>query len=125
MDNNPLDRIIDQSLHIPLPKGLEQRLEKRIDALAAREKRRTGRRLLYLTGGVAAALAAGIFLALQPAECGEYSSPIAVTDPAEAATVTREALRLLSTELNRGFDQVASARREIEQANRIFEQLTK
>lgn len=120
MDDKDLDRTMDEILDIPIPKGLAERLEQQIDALAAQEKRHKSRRFIYWASSAAAVmlLCVGIFFGTSTLP---HQSKLAdtYTDPAEAAIAAEKALAFMSTQLNKGFDQVSDAGQEIEKVNQI------
>jgi hypothetical protein len=118
MNDNELSRLLNEALHIPLPKGLSERLEGRIDQWASKEKKQNRRRLLYWATGAAAAiaLAVGIFFPAAP----QRQQADTYSDPHEAAIAAEQALAFMSAQLNKGLDQVSSAQEEIEKVNEIL-----
>lgn len=123
MKDEDLDRILDEALDIPLPEGLSERLEARIDALAAEEKKRTiSRRFIYWATSAAAValICIGIFLGT-----GRQAAPPQTadtfTDPQEAAVAAEKVLAFMSTQFNKGVSQVEDAGQKIEQVNHILD----
>ncbi|MDR1919557.1 MAG: hypothetical protein LBQ65_07930 [Tannerellaceae bacterium] len=118
MNDNDLDHLIDEALNIPLPPGLGERLEKRIDQYAAQEKRRRLRRLYWPVSAAAIALLCiGIFL-----QTGEQGHPAdTYSDPAEAAMAAEKALVFMSAQLNKGLAQVTTAGQEFEKVNKVID----
>jgi hypothetical protein len=122
MNDKEADRLIDESLKIPIPEGLSERLEAHIDALAANEKKRKARRFLYRATAAAAIalLCIGIFL-----ETGKPSPALSATDtfsdPKEAAVVAGQALAFMSAQLNKGIGKIEDAGQEIEKVNRLLD----
>ncbi|MDR1202858.1 MAG: hypothetical protein LBL58_14690 [Tannerellaceae bacterium] len=122
MNDKEVDRLIDESLEIPLPEGLSGRLEAHIDALAANEKKRKARRFIYRLTGAAAItlLCIGIFLGT-----GKQTPTLSMTDtfsdPEEAAVVAGQALAFMSTQLNKGIGKIEDAEQEIEKVNQLLD----
>jgi hypothetical protein len=122
MNDEEADRLIDESLEIPIPKGLSERLEAHIDTLAADEKKRKVRRFLYQATGAAAIalLCIGIFL-----KTGKHSPALSpadtFSDPKEAAVVAGQALAFMSAQLNKGIGKVEDAGQEIEKVNHLLD----
>ncbi|MDR1880999.1 MAG: hypothetical protein LBQ78_08705 [Tannerellaceae bacterium] len=129
MNDNELKQLIDaahcSASGIPIPEGLGERLSAHIDRLAADEKRHKRRRLLYRAGGVAAAglLLAGLFFSEGLFRQDKIADTF--TDPAEAAIVAENALAFMSTQLNKGMEQVSGAREEINKVNQLLYQQLK
>lgn len=114
--------LLRESAAIRLPDGFENRLEKRLDAHIAGRKPFTLRRTVYKIAGVAAAILLCISIGINQ---GVFTSkPVVMadtySDPHEAAKAAGEALLLLSTNLNKGLDQVSEAEEEIRQVNEII-----
>jgi hypothetical protein len=118
MNDNELDRLIDEALNIPLPPGLSGRLEQQIDLLAARERKRRARFLLWTAGAAAAMLALALLL---PVEQRPIRPADTYTDPREAALAAEQALTFMSAQLNRGLAQVSTAGREFEKINQVLD----
>lgn len=127
MNDKQIDELINKVLHEDqtLPEGLSQRLEQQIDAWAAAEQKETPRssfrrRSLYWLSGAAAAalLCVGIFQLTEQ----NTAQPMAdtYTNPQEAAQVAQKALALLSSNLNKGIDQMNDARQEMHKVNEIL-----
>lgn len=127
MNDKQIDELINQVLHEDqaLPEGLSQRLEQQIDAWADAEQKEMPRssfrrRSLYWLSGVAAAalLCVGIFQLTEQ----NTAQPMAdtYTNPQEAAQVAQKALALLSSNLNKGIDQMNDARQEMHKVNEIL-----
>ena len=110
---------MEDALHIPLPEGLEERLEMQIDRWALQEKKLKRRRMVYWATGMAATvlLAVGIFF---PARKQQRVDTF--TDPREAAIAATQMLAYLSSELNRGLEQAATVDRTFEQVNEIIKE---
>ena len=126
MNDKQIDELIDKALQEDgkLPEGLSERLEQYIDNLAAGEQIKkislVRRRFIYWCGGVAAALVIGIALFFQT----EYVQKKPTTadtfsDPMEAAIAANKALAFMSTQLNKGLDEVSDAQQEIHKVNKI------
>jgi cytochrome c-type biogenesis protein CcmH/NrfG len=118
MNNDNFDRLMEEALNIPLPQGLAGRLEKQIDAYAAREKSHKTHRLYRLAGLAALMLLCiGIFL-----QTGRQPHTPADTfaDPAEAAAAAEHTLAFVSAQLNKGLEQVSNAGQEFEKVNEIL-----
>lgn len=127
MNDKQIDELINKVLHEDqaLPEGLSHRLEQQIDAWAAAEQKETPRssfrrRSLYWLSGAAAAalLCVGIFQLTEQ----NTAQPMAdtYTNPQEAAQVAEKALALLSSNLNKGIDQMNDARQEMHKVNEIL-----
>jgi hypothetical protein len=125
MNDKEIDRLISEALsnEYELPEGLSDRLEQHIDQLAADGKKKTvpaRKRSLYWLSGIAASFLLGvaIFFGI---ESERVSSTMADTfsDPQEAVFVAQHALALLSTQLNKGLEQVAEAGEEVNRVNTI------
>lgn len=127
MNDKQIDELINKVLHEDqaLPEGLSRRLEQQIDAWAAAEQKETPRssfrrRSLYWLSGAAAAalLCVGIFQLTEQ----NTAQPMAdtYTNPQEAAQVAQKALALLSSNLNKGIDQMNDARQEMHKVNEIL-----
>lgn len=127
MDNKQIDELINKALadEQALPEGLSDRLEMYIDTLSdsgVRRKPRTSsfKRTLYWLSGSAASvfLAIGLFWLADT----QQSSRLADTysDPREAAIVAQQALALMSTNLNKGLNQIDEAGQEVTKINKIL-----
>lgn len=127
MDNKQIDELINKALadEQALPEGLSDRLEMYIDTLSdpgVRRKLRASsfRRTLYWLSGSAASvlLAIGLFWLAGT----QQSSRLADTysDPREAAIVAQQALALMSTNLNKGLNQIDEAGQEVTKINKIL-----
>jgi hypothetical protein len=126
MNDKEIDRLIREALshERELPKGLSDRLEQYIDQLATDGKKRIPperKRSLYRFGGIAAAFLSGIAIfflienkQVRPTMADTFS------DPQEAALVAQHALALLSTQFNKGLDQVAESGKEVNRVNTII-----
>lgn len=128
MNDKQIDELINKVLleEQALPEGLSSRLEQQIDAWAAtgqNETRRSSfrRRSLYWLSGVAAAalLCVGIFQ-LNELNRADHRMADTYTDPQEAAMVAQKALALLSSNLNKGIDQMNDAQQEMNKINNIL-----
>lgn len=125
MNDHRIDELINKALREEgeLPEGLSERLEQHIDRLAAEEKGRkvslVRRRSLYWFSGVAAALLVGIALFFQTENTQMPTTADTFQDPQEAAIAAQEALAFLSTQFNKGLDQVSDAREEVHKVNQI------
>lgn len=126
MNDKHIEELIDQALRQEqdLPEGLSERLEGYLDGLAIEEhEKQAGRvrmRALYWLTGVAAALLLGIALFFQTEN---VNRPPTTADtfntPEEAAVAAQEALAFLSTQFNKGLDQVSEAKSEVDKVNEI------
>jgi hypothetical protein len=118
MNNKDFDRLVEEALDIPIPEGLAGRLEKQIDAYAARERIHKTRRFCGFAGLAAVILLCiGIFL-----QTGRQVHAPADTfvDPAEAAVAAGHALAFVSAQLNKGLEQVSGAEQKFEKVNEIL-----
>lgn len=128
MNDKQIDELINKVLHEEqtLPEGLSQRLEQQIDAWAAVEQKETPhssfrrRSLYWLSGAVAAILllCVSIFQLIPDRD----QQPLADTysNPLEAAVAAQEALALLSSNLNKGIEQINDAQEEVDKVNYIL-----
>lgn len=127
MNDKHIDELIDRALRQEqeLPEGLSERLEGYIDQLAAvethqKQTRHAKRRTLYWLTAVAASLFLGIALFFPTEEI--HTRPTTAdtfTDPEEAALVAQEALAFLSSQFNKGLNQVSEAQEEVQKVNAI------
>ena len=127
MNDKHIDELINKVLQEDqtLPEGLSERLEQQIDSWAAAEKKETvrssfhRRSLYWLSGAVAAILllCVGIF-GLTDLNTGKQQ--LADTNPKEAAIAAQKALAFMSSNLNKGIDQINDAQQEINKVNRIL-----
>ncbi len=126
MNDKEIDELIDKVLHEEqeLPEGLSERLEQYIEQLEADEKEQKSslfrKRFLITISSVAAALLLGVAIFFQT-ERTNLQPTVADTfsDPYEAAEAAEKALAFLSTQFNKGVDQVSDAQLEIEKVNEI------
>lgn len=129
MNDKQIDELINKVLRKDqtLPEGLSERLEQQIDTWAAAEKKETvrssfRRRSLYWISGTAAAillLCVGI-AGLKDLETGKQHLADTYTNPQEAAIAAGKALAFMSSNLNKGIDQMNDAQQEINNVNRIL-----
>ena len=129
MNDKQIDELINKVLREDqtLPEGLSERLEQQIDTWAAAEKKETvrssfRRRSLYWISGTAAAillLCVGI-AGLKDLETGKQQLADTYTNPQEAAIADGKALAFMSSNLNKGIDQMNDAQQEINNVNRIL-----
>lgn len=129
MNDKQIDELINKVLRKDqtLPEGLSERLEQQIDTWAAAEKKETlrssfRRRSLYWISGTAAAillLCVGI-AGLKDLETGKQQLADTYTNPQEAAIAAGKALAFMSSNLNKGIDQMNDAQQEINNVNRIL-----
>lgn len=129
MNDKQIDELINKVLREDqtLPEGLSERLEQQIDTWAAAEKKETlrssfRRRSLYWISGTAAAillLCVGI-AELKDLETGKQQLADTYTNPQEAAIAAGKALAFMSSNLNKGIDQMNDAQQEINNVNRIL-----
>ena len=119
---------IVSATEIPLPEGLAERLEQRIDEHTRKAKRISIRRVS--SWAIAAAAVGLLCLKLFMGE-GNFSTNdrlMADTyqDPEEAAMVASQALVFVSSNLNKGMKQLDMVQNEMNNVNRILnEQLNK
>jgi len=110
---------------IPLPEGIEKRLEQKINELSCVSQPRSAKRILYWIGSAAAIalLCIGIFInEIRLPE--NHTIADTYTDPMEAAQAAEEILTFMSLQLNKGIEQIIEAEQEIYNINKsIFEQL--
>lgn len=128
MNDKDINRLIQEALsdERELPEGLSHRLEQRIDQLAADEERRIisppkKKRSLYWLGGIAASLLLGVAFFFQVENMRLTPMADTYNDPNEAAIAAQKALVLLSTQFNKGLDQVAEAGKEVDRVNTIID----
>lgn len=129
MNDKQIDELINKVLREDqmLPEGLSERLEQQIDTWAAAEKKKTlrssfRRRSLYWISGTAAAillLCVGI-AGLKDLETSKQQLADTYTNPQEAAIAAGKALAFMSSNLNKGIDQMNDAQQEINNVNRIL-----
>ena len=129
MNDKQIDELINKVLREDqmLPEGLSERLEQQIDTWAAAEKKETlrssfRRRSLYWISGTAAAillLCIGI-AGLKDLETSKQQLADTSTNPQEAAIAAGKALAFMSSNLNKGIDQMNDAQQEINNVNRIL-----
>lgn len=115
--------LIRDASETPLPKGIDKRLEKQLDRHIAKQKRYVIGRRGYQIAGIAAACLLCLSIAVNYYISPVKEMPLATDtykDPHEAAQVAGEALTFLSSNLNKGMEQVEEAQKEIEQVNRIL-----
>ncbi|MDR0428966.1 MAG: DUF3379 domain-containing protein [Tannerellaceae bacterium] len=122
MNDEELDRLIDEALEIPIPEGLSDRLEMHINALATNENKRKHRlRFIYWMSSAAAIalLCIGIFIGTG-SQSPQHQTADTFTNPEEAAIAAQQALAFLSTQLNKGMEQVENAGHKFEKVNHIL-----
>ena len=129
MNDKQIDELINKVLREDqtLPEGLSERLEQQIDSWAAAEKKETvrsschRRSLYWLSGAVAAILllCVGIF-GLTDLNTGKQQLADTYTNPQEAAIAAQKALAFMSSNLNKGIDQINDAQQELNKVNRIL-----
>lgn len=125
MNDKEVDKLIREALRSEqeLPDGLSDRLEQYIDQLAEEEKKKQKpplmkRRSMYWLSGVAASFLLGVIFFFQ-AEKAQPTIKDTYSDPYEAAIAAQDALAFLSTQLNKGLDQVSEAKEEVDKVNDI------
>ncbi|WP_291528941.1 hypothetical protein [Bacteroides sp. UBA939] len=124
MNDKDLDKLIQEALRSDqeLPEGLSGRLACSIEQWATDEKKHIvshrKKRSLYWIGSVAASLIVGVAIFFQ-VENRYVGSKDTFSDPREAAVAAQNALALLSTQLNKGLNQVSIAGEEVNKANVI------
>ncbi|MDR3140394.1 MAG: hypothetical protein LBU37_01495 [Tannerellaceae bacterium] len=122
MNDEEVDRLIDESLEIPVPEGLSARLEAHIDALAANEKKRKNGRLMYRATAAAAIALLCISIFLKTEKQSPAPSMIdTFSNPEEAAVAAGQALAFMSAQLNKGIGKVENAGQEIEKVNQLLD----
>lgn len=106
----------------PLPDGLEARLEKSLDAHISRSKKISLNSMAYKITGIAAAilLCIGILFYQNPFESTSNTTADTFKDPQEAALVASQALAFLSSNLNKGMEQVSEAQKDFQEVNTIL-----
>ena len=126
MNEQEIDQLIKQALQAEaeLPKGLEERLEKQIDALAEAERphlRLTPTRSFrWAISGIAAALIGTLFWVQLERQATPPTPADTFSDPKEAALVAEKALVMLSQNLNKGLAQAQASTEEMRQINQII-----
>lgn len=126
MNDKHIDELIDRALRDEgqLPEGLSDRLEQYIDQLATGEQQKQARRIkmrvIYWMSGVAAALLLGIAVFFQTEQINmRPTTADTFSNPEEAAQAAQEALAFLSSQFNKGLDQVSEAQGEVDKVNEI------
>lgn len=119
MNDKDFDRLLGEALHIAIPKGLGEKLEKQIDRCVEVNKKTSRRPLSYwlISAAAVALLAIGIFL---PANRRAHIPADTFTDPAEATVAAEQAITFMSAQLNKGLNRVSIARQEFEKANKTI-----
>jgi len=114
--------LLHKSSEVPIPEGLKQRLEQKLDNHISKGKRFTLRKTAYKITGIAAAILLCLGIAFYQSPFTDNSGVTADTykDPHEAALVAGQALAFLSSNLNKGMEQVNEAEKEIQQVNEIL-----
>ena len=126
MNEQEIDQLIKQALQTEaeLPKGLKERLEKQIDALAEAERPHIrwphARPFRWAIGGIAAALIGALFWVQLERKTTSPTPADTFSDPKEAALVAEQALVMLSQNLNKGLAQAQSSTEEMRQINQII-----
>ena len=126
MNEQEIDQLIKQALQAEaeLPKGLKERLEKQIDALAEAERphiRLTPTRSFrWAISGIAAALIGTLFWVQLERKATPPTPADTFSDPKEAALVAEKALVMLSQNLNKGLAQAQASTEEMRQINQII-----
>jgi hypothetical protein len=116
MNENDIDKIIDDALFIPIPDGLEKRLEQIIGSDNCKPPRR--RKLLIILASIstAAALVAAVWLIPQHSQ-GRTDT---FSDPKEAAAAAQQMLSLVSHEMEEAILPVNALDKEVANMNRII-----
>ena len=114
--------LLQESAKIPLPAGLEERLNTHLDAHIAKRKKFKLKHISYKIAGIAATILLCITIGINQGLFTDNSGVTADTykDPQEAALVAQQALIFLSQNLNKGIDQVNEAEKELQQVNEIL-----
>ena len=126
MNEQEIDQLIKQALQTEaeLPKGLEERLEKQIDALAEAERPHIrwphARPFRWAIGGIAAALIGALFWVQLERKTTSPTPADTFSDPKEAALVAEQALVMLSQNLNKGLAQAQASTEEMRLINQII-----
>ncbi|MDH6356314.1 hypothetical protein [Parabacteroides sp. PF5-9] len=129
MNEKQIDELIDKVLkeEQSLPSGIDERLERYVDALIEKDSHNaktislTRKRSLYWISGIAAAIILGVALFFQTeTTVPQPMTADTFTDPEEAAVAAHKALAFMSTQLNKGFDEVSEAGKEFEKVNDII-----
>ena len=109
------------AVEIPIPDGLPKRLEKSIDLMAAKEKKINFRYPIYAAASIAAVIliCLGIFIGKGNVS-DRHLMTDTFTDPVEAALVAQETLVFMSSQLNKGLDQVSEMEEEIKNVTEIM-----
>ncbi len=119
--------LVYHTAQIPLPEGLEERLVERLDKQINKNKRIALNRTLYRITAIAAVALLCVGIAFYQGAATGSSKTIAdtYTDPHEAAQVAGKALAFMSSNLNKGLEQVDDANKEIQEVNKILNQQLK
>lgn len=112
-----------------IPFSLEQKLNSLIDRLDAEETKKTPvvsikpksinlRRIASIAASILIVLSIGIYYHFNKADSQTIADTY--TNPEDAYMETEKALLFVSTKLNKGFDQVESAQKNLEKTNKII-----
>ena len=119
MNNEEIDKIIDLALkqEQDIPPGISNRLERLIESLDEKEKKKRSIPIKWI-GSIAASilLCVGIssIYQINPTQMDTFDNPY------EAAQTAEKALILLSSNLNKGIMQTEKPRKEIKRINNII-----
>ncbi len=121
MNEKKLDKLIHKAAHIPIPEGLEKRLENQIDLYAAAEKKKSFRPYYIWSASAAAGVLLGIGIFISTVyNANNQKIADTYSDPREASLVAEKALTFMSVQLNAGLEQLTDAGQEMEKINNIL-----
>lgn len=113
--------LLQESAKIEVPEGLGERLEETLNQHIKKNRRFTIRRTAYKIAGIAAAvlLCMGIGF-YQGTLTNQNVTADTYENPQDAAIAAGEALAFLSSNLNKGMEQVSDAKKEMQHVNEVL-----
>jgi hypothetical protein len=112
-------RLCDEEIEVP--PGVSGRLEKAIERMTAPQHVQLRKKaILYWISSAAAVIliCTGLFFTVR--DSAQPTLADTFDDPTEAAIVAGQALAFMSSQLNRGLEQVADAGQEVEKVNQLL-----